>query len=149
MRQRIRSQRSKRYDSRSRNRIHTAKSPQQRQREDFGFRSAFAELVGPHWMPSIPKRRGRRPRVPLYELLTAVVFHFMNGAGTLAEHFAALFDDALADSSCSDRRTRLPWQVFSELLQRALKPLAIARRHPESFWRRWRLLALDGTQFSL
>ena len=149
MRPRIRSQRSKRCDSRSRNQIRTAKFARQRQPEDFGFRSAFTELLGPQWMPSIPKRRGRRPRVPLAALLTAVVFHFMNGAGTLAEHFAALFDDALADSSCSDRRTRLPWQVFTDLLQRALKPLAVARRHPESFWRGWRLLAMDGTQFSL
>ena len=52
----------------------------------------------------------------------------MNTAGTLAEHFGMLFEDALVDSSCSDRRTRLPWQVFSELMQRALRPLVCRRR---------------------
>jgi hypothetical protein len=97
----------------------------------------------------LAKRRGRKPRVPLAELLAAMTFHFMNSAGTLAEHFAMLFDDALADSSCASRRARLPWEVFAELMQRTLRPLAQKRRHPECFWRGWRLLAIDGSQFSL
>lgn len=100
-------------------------------------------------MPEVGKRRGRKPRVALADLLSAQVFHVMNAAGTLAEHFGMLFEDALVDSSCSDRRTRLPWQVFSELMRRALRPLVSPRRHPEGFWRGWRLLAMDGTQFSV
>jgi hypothetical protein len=100
-------------------------------------------------LPLLPQRRGRKPRVPLAALLSALVFHFMNGAGTLAEHFAILFEDALVDSSCSNRRTRLPWQIFAELMQRALRPLVQRGRHPEGFWRGWRLLAMDGTQFSV
>lgn len=78
-----------------------------------------------------------------------MVFHFMNGAGALAEHFAMLFDDSLNDSSCSSRRTRLSWEVFAQLMERVLRPLADKKRQPESFWRGWRLLALDGTQFSV
>jgi hypothetical protein len=97
----------------------------------------------------VGKRRGRKPRVALAELLSAQVFHVMNAAGTLAEHFGMLFEDALVDSSCSDRRMRLPWQVFSELMRRALRPLVSPSRHPEGFWRGWRLLAMDGTQFSV
>jgi len=100
-------------------------------------------------MPQVGKRPGRKPRVPLRHLLAAQVFHVMNAAGTLAEHFGVLFDDALVDSSCSDRRTRLPWRVFTQLMQRALRPLVCRRRHPEGFWRGWRLVALDGTQFSV
>ncbi|MCU0784937.1 MAG: class I SAM-dependent methyltransferase, partial [Verrucomicrobia bacterium] len=38
------------------------------------------------------------------------------------------------DMSQAHRRARLPWQVFAELMQRALRPLAQARRHPEAFW---------------
>jgi hypothetical protein len=34
-------------------------------------------------------------------------------------------------------------------MRRALHPRAAPRRHPDAFWRGWRLLALDGTQFSL
>ena len=117
--------------------------------EVFGFVPAFLQLFDNIGLPSLPKRCGRPARVPLGNLLAALVFHLMHTAGTLGEHFAMLFEDALGDSACSDRRARLPWQVFAELTSRALRPRAQARRQPEAFWRGWRLLALDGTQFSL
>ncbi len=113
-----------------------------------GFQAAFAECFGAV-LPALPKRRGRRPRVPLAKVLPALVFHVMNAAGTLAEHFAQLFDEALADSSLSERRTRLPWEVFAELMRLGLRGLARTAAHPEAFWRGWRLVALDGSQFSL
>jgi hypothetical protein len=114
-----------------------------------GFPAAFAAAFGDS-LPALPKRRGRRPRVPLAKVLPALVFHVMNAAGTLAEHFAQLFAaDALADSSLSERRTRLPWEVFTELMRLGLRPLAQAATHADAFWRGWRLVALDGTQFSL
>lgn len=72
----------------------------------------------------------------------------MQRAGTLSEHFALLFDAALADSSWADRRARLPWAVFHDLMARVLRPKA-TRRQPAAFWRGWRLVAIDGTQFSL
>ncbi len=87
--------------------------------------------------------------MPLTQLLPALIFHFMNGAGTLAQHFFHLYQAPLADSSWSDRRARLPWQVFTDLMQWALRPLVQRRRHPQAFWRGWRLLATDGTQFSV
>jgi hypothetical protein len=113
-----------------------------------GFAAAFWDCFGAVRL-ALPKRRGRRPRVPLAKVLPALVFHFMNAAGTLAEHFAQLFDDSLADSSLSERRARLPWEVFTELMRLGLRTLAQVTTHPEAFWRGWRLLALDGTQFSL
>jgi hypothetical protein len=97
----------------------------------------------------VPRRRGRKPQVPLAALLSSLVFHFLNATGTLAEHFALLFEESLTDSTCADRRARLPWQVFADLMARALRPLAELRRQPEAFYRGWRLVALDGTQFSL
>lgn len=113
-----------------------------------GFEAAFGECFG-GLLSALPRRRGRRPRVPLAKVLPALVFHFLNAAGTFAQHFTQLFDDALTDSSLSERRTRLPWEVFSELMRLGLRALAQAAAHPEAFWRGWRLLALDGTQFSL
>lgn len=113
-----------------------------------GFLAAWQQLIGARGIPRVPRRRGRKPRVPLTQLLPALTFHVMQGAGTLAEHSAALFDDALADSSWADRRARLPWEIFAELMRRVLRPRA-TRRQPEAFWRGWRLTALDGTQFSL
>ena len=94
-------------------------------------------------------RRGRKPRVPLTQLLPALTWHVMQDTGTLAEHLFQLFREPLADSSWSDRRLRLPWEIFAELMRRALRPRATARQHRDAFWRGWRLVALDGTQFSL
>lgn len=113
-----------------------------------GFLAAWARLVGARGIPAVPRRRGRKPRVPLTELLPALTFHVMQSAGTLAEHFSLLFDDTLADSSWADRRARLPWTIFTELLERVLRPQA-TRRQRDAFWRGWRVVALDGTQFSL
>lgn len=118
-------------------------------RQDFGFLGAWRRWLG-SFKPALPaKRRGRPPRVELDRLLASIIFHVMNSAGTLAEHFAMLFDDSLNDSSCSSRRTRLPWEVFTDLMRRTLRPLAQKRCQAQAFWRELRLMALDGTQFSL
>jgi Transposase DDE domain len=114
-----------------------------------GFRAAFARLLGGYTVPAVARRRGRRPRVPLGALVQALVFHAMNPVGTLGEHFALLFPDALGESACAERRRRLPWQVFADLMRHALRPLAQGRRPQEGCWRGWRLVAVDGTQFSL
>ena len=66
--------------------------------------------------PALPVRPGRKPRVPLTQVLSALTFHVMKGKGTLGEHFAELFDTRLADSSLADRRARLPWAIFAELM---------------------------------
>lgn len=114
-----------------------------------GFLDAWARLVGPAGPPTLPRRRGRKPRVPLTDLLPALTFHVLSGAGTLAEHFSQLFGESLTDSSWGDRRARLPWEIFADLMRRALRPRATRRRQPDAFWHGWRLVAMDGTQFSL
>ena len=106
-------------------------------------------MVGARGVPTVARRRGRKPRVPLTELLPALTYHVMQDAGTLADHLFELFRTPLADSSWSDRRQRLPWEIFTDLMRRALRPRATVRQHGEAFWRGWRLVALDGTQFSL
>lgn len=113
-----------------------------------GFLGAWDRLLGPY-RPTVPKRPGRPPRVSLQDLLAALTFHVMQPAGTLGQHFDQLFEDALSDSACADRRQRLPWQVFADLMRHVLRPRAQPRRNPEAFWRGWRLLGLDGTQFSV
>lgn len=106
-------------------------------------------MIGPKGTPTAPRRRGRKPRVPVSQLLPTLTFHVMQEAGTLADHLFQLFRTPLADSSWSDRRLRLPWEIFADLMRRALRPRATARQHRDAFWRGWRLVALDGTQFSL
>src|SRR5229473_2965294 len=113
-----------------------------------GFLAAWNRLVADWEVPTLPRRRGRPPRVPLTDLLPALTFHVLSGAGTLSDHFSQLFNEPLADSSWADRRARLPWDIFADLMQRVLRPQA-RRGQPDAFWRRWRVVALDGTQFSL
>lgn len=113
-----------------------------------GFLTAWATMV-PEWVAPKPRRRGRKPRVSIDQLVQALTFHVMQGAGTLAEHFFEVFQEPLANSSWSDRRVRLPWEVFADLMRRALRPIATRRRQPDAFWRGWRLLAIDGTQYSV
>ena len=124
-------------------------SPKEHGHSPAGFLGAWAQVVGPRGTPSLARRRGRKPRVPLTQLLPALTWHVMQDTGTLAEHVFQLFREPLANSSWSDRRLRLPWEIFAELMRRALRPRATTRQHREAFWRRWRLVALDGTQFSL
>ena len=124
-------------------------SQSERRRSPTGFLGVWEDVVGPRGVPSLPTRRGRKPRVPLTQLLPALTWHAMQETGTLAEHLFQLFREPLADSSWSDRRLRLPWEIFAELMRRALRPRATVRRHRDAFWRGWRLVALDGTQFSL
>lgn len=114
-----------------------------------GFLAAWTRLVGPRGVPTLATRRGRKPRVPLMQVLPALTYHVMQDAGTLAEHLFQLFRTPLADSSWSDRRLRLPWEIFAELMRRALRARATPRQHRDAFWRGWRLVGLDGTQFSL
>ena len=106
-------------------------------------------MVGPDWMPTLPRRRGRTPRVPITQRLHALTCHVMQGAGTLAEHVFELCQEPLANSAWSDRRIRLPWEIFADLMRRALRPIATRRTQPEAFWRGWRLTALDGTPYSV
>jgi hypothetical protein len=114
-----------------------------------GFLGAWETLVGPRGTPTMARRRGRTPRVPVTQLLPALTFHVMQDAGTLADHLFQLFRVPLTDSSWSDRRLRLPWEIFADLMRRALRPRATRGQHREAFWRGWRLVALDGSQFSL
>jgi hypothetical protein len=113
-----------------------------------GFLRAWSHVIGAAPLPTVPRRRGRKGRVPLPDVLAALTFHVVQGAGTLSEHFTQLFGTSLADSSWSDRRQRLPWDIFAVLMRRVLRPRATAAQG-DAFWRGWRLLGLDGTQFSL
>src|SRR6266508_6351321 len=69
-----------------------------------GFLAAWERLLGPRGVPTVPRRRGRKPRVPVTQLLPALTFHVMQDAGTLADHLFQLFREPLADSSRSEER---------------------------------------------
>jgi hypothetical protein len=87
--------------------------------------------------------------VSLPQLLMGLVYHFLSGAGTLGEHLQMLLGVNRAEATLAERRAALPWALFAELLQACLQPRAQKKKHPQAFWRGWRLLALDGTVFSV
>lgn len=49
----------------------------------------------------------------------------------------------------SERRQNLPWKVFETIMEEALAPIAQEKKHPGAFYRGWRLVAIDGTNFSV
>lgn len=49
----------------------------------------------------------------------------------------------------SERRQNLALKVFQTIMGEALAPKAQEKKHPEAFYRGWRLVAMDGTQYSV
>ena len=43
----------------------------------------------------------------------------------------------------------MPWEVFVTIMKAALRPKADEEKHPHAFYKGWRLVAMDGTQFSV
>ncbi len=87
-----------------------------------GFEGLFQERFGAI-LPCLPKRRGRPPGA-IGQSPFRFGFSCYEQRCTLAEHFGQLFEDELCDSSLSERRSRLPWEVFSELMRLGLRTLA-------------------------
>lgn len=118
-----------------------------------GFVAAFLQRVcaqqWKHIEAGAGRRRGPVADVPLSQLLMGLVYHFLSGRGYLSEHLRQLFGVDYSDSAASERRQALPWEVFVRLMRAALRPLATKKAHPEAFYRGWRLLGIDGVQFSL
>lgn len=81
------------------------------------------------------------------QLVTALVFHQLQPGGTLADHSARLHGTRMSDSACAQRRQNLPVELFEQIMDSALGPLATPAHHPDSFFEGYRLLGIDGTQW--
>lgn len=93
--------------------------------------------------------RGRPARVKVSDVLKALVFHAVQGAGTLGDNFEFLHGESYSDSGIAQRRARMPWEMFSALLDAVLRPRATKCRQKASFYKGLRIIGLDGTKFSL
>ena len=91
----------------------------------------------------------RPPKLSAHELVMGLVFHCLRGYGTLVENIRMVTGKRIAKSSVSERRQNLPWEVFDTIMKAALRPKADEEKHPQAFYRGWRLVAMDGTQFSV
>ena len=94
-------------------------------------------------------KRRRPPLIKPNELVQALIFHAVAGAGTLAQHLKQLTGQQITDGALSQRRARLPWEVFELLMASALTPKADPKQHPDAFYHGLRLCGLDGSRFSI
>lgn len=117
------------------------------------FRSLFRQVLPSGSIRRIFKLCGPAQRRPGLltpsELVMSLVFHFVAGAGTFAQHVWQLMGISISDSALSQRRALLHWQVFESLMAEALRPKADRRRHSEAFYHGLRLCGIDGSLYSV
>lgn len=89
------------------------------------------------------------PRMSVSEVVSGFIYHQLQGSGSVAQSSKKLHGISMSDSAHSQRRQNLPVELFDELLSVALCPLADESAHPECFYGGYRLVGVDGTQFSV
>lgn len=95
-----------------------------------------------------PVEHGPRWVTPA-ELIHGMLFHVLQGAGTLAQHVKRLTGKDITDGALSQRRVAMPEDIFREIMGAALRPKADPKRHPEAFYKGLRLCGLDGSRASV
>jgi hypothetical protein len=66
--------------------------------------------------------------------VSGLVFHQLQPGGTLADHSARLHGIRMGDSAYAQRRQHLPVELFEQIMDSALAPLADPTHQPESFF---------------
>jgi hypothetical protein len=94
-----------------------------------------------------PRTRTER-KLSTPQLISGLVYHQLQDAGTLARNSAHLHGIYMSDSAHSQRRQQLPVELFEQIARDALAPLADPALHADSFFNGYRLLGIDGTQFN-
>jgi len=144
-----RSARSKSSKSRS---VRVPLAFDQAPQDELGFTALLLQLIPWKELNGLNARKngGGRPTHLLSrsQLLVATLFHFsINCAGTFAQHLLMLTGIKMSEGTLSERRQAVPWEVFEEILRRALGLLA--KPCSEAFYRGLRLVAIDGVEFSV
>jgi Transposase DDE domain len=93
--------------------------------------------------------RGAPGKLSGAELVMSLVYHFFCQTGTLASHVFRMTGIEMSNSALSQRRKNIPFALFEAIMKTALRPMANEQEQPEAFYRGLRLVAMDGTQFSL
>jgi hypothetical protein len=90
-----------------------------------------------------------KEKVPFATFVYSLVLHALSAQGSLGHHLRILSRVNISDSAAQQRRSHLPWEWFVALFKEVLKPRALRTAHPESFHQGMRLIAVDGSQWSL
>lgn len=117
------------------------------------FLDVMDQLIQPAGLQACCTRHAPVPRTPpklsAPQLVSGLIYHQLQPAGTLAAHAAELHGVAMSDSAHTQRRQGLPLELFEEVMHAALRPLADPQRQPECFFHGWRVVGIDGTQWSV
>jgi hypothetical protein len=95
-----------------------------------------------------PQSRSGR-KLSSEQLVTGLIFHQLQQGGTLAAHSETLHGIEMSDSAHAQRRRHLPVGLFEQIMDTALQPLADPVDQPECFYEGYRLVGVDGTQWSV
>jgi hypothetical protein len=88
-------------------------------------------------------------KVPFAQFIWSLVVHALSSEGSLGHHLRTMSGKNISDSAAIQRRMGLRWVWFEVLFAQVLQPRALPRAHPECFYHGHRLLALDGSEWSL
>jgi len=117
-----------------------------------GFLTLLRERIGWEELNGLNQRKHRAGR-PAHilnrgQLLAGLIFHCtVSLAGSFGEHLFWLLGIQMAESTLSERRQTLPFEVFTDLLKRMLRPIVGASQ--SAYYRGLHLVAIDGVSFSL
>lgn len=95
-----------------------------------------------------PSKHGR-PKASFATFIDALVVHALSSEGSLGEHLRMISGTSISDSAAQQRRASLGWSWFEALFAHLLRPLARPQSHPGCFYEGMRLLAVDGSAWSL
>jgi len=123
---------------------------------DFQFQAAFRELIPTRLLQQAVERgsvvRRRNRLLPAYLVLASIVAWFFSAADKLPAISAWLCrrpDDLPSDPAIYQTRDRLGWAPMRWLRKQVIEPLARLLLDPSAFYDGRRLLAIDGTTFTV
>ena len=117
------------------------------------FLSVMSRMIPDGQLRALCEYYAPRPRsarkLSSEQLISGLVFHQLQAGGTLADHGAQLHGIRMSDSAYAQRRQHLPVELFEQIMEQALQPLADPMHQPECFFEGYRLVGIDGTQWSV
>jgi Transposase DDE domain len=117
------------------------------------FLSVLSRMIPDGQLRTLCEYHAPRPRsarkLSSEQLISGLVFHQLQAGGTLADHSAQLHGIRMSDSAYAQRRQHLPVELFEQIMDQALRPLADPMHQPECFFEGYRLVGIDGTQWSV
>ncbi|MFM7606156.1 MAG: IS4 family transposase [Prosthecobacter sp.] len=95
------------------------------------------------------RHQGPRQKMLLWQIIAALVVQCLHRSGSLEQIVWRYFAVRISSSALSQRRVKIPHEVFETCMRHALEPLACERRHPQSFFAGLRLVGIDAGQWNL